>query len=178
MDYISLCSCYLVLFFFQLFQWLPTAYRIKLKTPQPGIHGPTQLVSLSSSHSTLNIQKPALPHLHHSVNTKPLTWRLFQLSHSQTSCLQANSYFSTKLRHPSFSASSPLAFLLCPMTLSLCRLLLQSSTINIKCLCISLSLNCKLDKGMAATKLIHLFFFFLIHLFNPEPSNIWHTVNT
>ena len=52
----------------------------------------------------------------------------------------------------------PLGLLLCPITSSQCRPLLHPIIINLKCLCICLSLNCELAEGMDATKPIYLFF--------------------
>lgn len=85
--------------------------------------------------------------------------------------MQANSTFQLSsgiLPPQGIFRPFPPALLLCPITSSLCRLLLQLIIFNLKCLCISLSLNCELVEGMDATK--------LIYLFNSVPDSIWHTV--
>ena len=116
MEYISLCSCYLVLFFFQLFQWLPTAYRIKLKTHSMGYMAPPSLSALVHPIPPWT-SRSLLSHTFITLWTLNLSPEDFfsSLTHKPHVCKQTLN-FSAKLRHPSFSAPSPLAFLLCPMT--------------------------------------------------------------
>ena len=153
-------------------------------------HCPQEPVSTphSTRYKTLPTwQLPLIPfHSIHPGACFPTPWLLCELWSSplktspaphthmlcaNTSCLQANSsYFSTKLRDPSstgiFCPFPPV--LLCSITSSLWTPLLQHIIINLKCLCISLSLNCELAESMDAMK--------FIYLLNSVPNCTWHTV--
>lgn len=136
----------------------PNGHRIKSQnSTQHGIQGPAQLGSLISFHSTQYIQG--------LLFCTSVTLWILVLSSKKFSSLSTDTHHICRQTLPTFQLSSkvlppkgnftpsPLALLVCPTTSSLYRPLLQPVIINLKCPCISLSLNCELAESMDATKL-------------------------